>query len=193
MHKWSRKARLATRDAVKVFVSPFHTNPGADHWIDNAFPRGDSVDMKKKATRNKLTQLGAKQITYPAAPEEARLETFDNPYPGRDYWIRFDCPEFTALCPITGQPDFADIMIRYVPNKKCLESKSLKLYLFSFRNEGAFAESIVNRVLDDLVKACKPRKAVVIGEFAPRGGIGITVEAEHPGRGDRETVAVGGR
>lgn len=127
-----------------------------------------------------LTQLGAKQTHYPAKPEEATLETFPNPSPGREYWIEFNCPEFTALCPITQQPDFGTIIIRYVPNERCIESKSLKLYLFSFRNEGAFAERITNRVLDDVVSACKPLRAEVKGVFTPRGGIGITVEAAHP-------------
>jgi len=151
--------------------------------FDNASPQSDPDGMTKKKSKGKsVTLLGAKRTEYPTSLDRARLEAFANPHPERDYWIRFDCPEFTALCPITGQPDFGEIIIRYVPNKKCIESKSLKLYLFSFRNEGAFAESIVNRVLDDLVRACKPRKAVVIGEFTPRGGIGITVEAAYPKR-----------
>jgi 7-cyano-7-deazaguanine reductase len=149
--------------------------------VDITARAGNAMAMsRKKSTGESLTLLGAKRTVYPTSPAAARLEAFPNPHPERDYWIRFDCPEFTSLCPITGQPDFGTIIIRYIPNRKCIESKSLKLYLFSFRNEGAFAEAIVNRVLDDIVKACKPRAAVVIGEFTPRGGIGITVEAEYP-------------
>jgi 7-cyano-7-deazaguanine reductase len=100
---------------------------------------------------------------------------------GREYEITFDCPEFTALCPITGQPDFGRIEIRYVPDRECLESKSLKLYLFAFRNQGTFHEAVVNRILDDVVKAIRPRKAVVLGDFNARGGIALRVEATFPG------------
>lgn len=108
------------------------------------------------------------------------LEAFANQHPSRDYWITFDCPEFTALCPITGQPDFGHLVIRYVPNRLCVESKSLKLYLFAFRNHGTFHEDVVNRVLNDLVRAVRPRQAVVRGDFNRRGGISISVEAAYP-------------
>ena len=108
------------------------------------------------------------------------LDTFPNPSPGRDYEIRFECPEFTCLCPMTGQPDFATIRIRYVPEKLCVELKSLKLYLWSFREEGAFHEAVTNRILDDLVAALKPRKMTVQGDFTVRGGIHTVVEASHP-------------
>ncbi|MCE9613995.1 MAG: preQ(1) synthase [Lentisphaerae bacterium] len=127
-----------------------------------------------------LTLLGQSRTAYPTAPDEARLEAFPNRHPLRDYWITFDCPEFTALCPITGQPDFGHIVIRYVPNKLCVESKALKLYLFSFRNHGTFHEEVVNRILDDLVKAVRPRRAIVRGDFNRRGGIAIAVEASYP-------------
>ena len=127
-----------------------------------------------------LTLLRHSDASYPASPRNAKLEAFKNTHPGRDYWIQFDCPEFTSICPVTGQPDFGHITIRYVPDKLCLESKSLKLYLFSFRNHGVFHEEVVNRILDDLVKTVKPRRAVVEGKFNPRGGIAITVEAAHP-------------
>lgn len=127
-----------------------------------------------------LTLLGARHTEYPSQPDDARLETFQNPTPHRPYTIRLDCPEFTSLCPITGQPDFATISIEYVPGDRCLESKALKLYLFSFRNTGSFGEAIVNRILDDLVAACRPRSAAVTGAFTPRGGIGITVTAAYP-------------
>lgn len=108
-----------------------------------------------------------------------RLEAFANPNPGRDYEIRFDCPEFTCLCPMTGQPDFATLRIRYVPDRLCVELKSLKLYLWSYRNEGAFHEAVTNRILDDLVAVLAPRRMSVEGDFFVRGGIHTTVVAEH--------------
>jgi 7-cyano-7-deazaguanine reductase len=107
------------------------------------------------------------------------IETFPNPAPERDYEIAFDCPEFTCLCPLTGQPDFAHFKIRYVPDQKCVELKSLKLYLWSFRNEGAFHEAVTNRILDDIVRAIAPRSATVVGDFFVRGGIGTVVTATH--------------
>ena len=126
-----------------------------------------------------LSILKKSELHYPETPDEAILETFDNQYSQRDYWITFNCPEFTSRCPITNQPDFGKITIRYIPDKKCIESKSLKLYLFSFRNFNTFHEEIVNRILDDLVQVCQPRKAVIIGDFNQRGGISITVESEY--------------
>jgi len=112
------------------------------------------------------------------------LDTFPNPAPERDYEIAFDCPEFTCLCPKTGQPDFAHFKIRYVPDELCVELKSLKLYLWSFRDEGHFHEAVTNRILDDLVKAVNPRRMVVEGDFWVRGGISTLVTAEHR-KGDR--------
>ncbi|NIL99531.1 MAG: NADPH-dependent 7-cyano-7-deazaguanine reductase QueF [Acidobacteria bacterium] len=108
------------------------------------------------------------------------LETFDNPNPGRDYEIRIECPEFTCVCPKTGQPDFASITIRYVPDRACVELKSLKLYLWSFRDEGHFHEAVTNRILDDLVAAVAPRRMTVEADFNVRGGIRTVVVAEHP-------------
>ena len=107
------------------------------------------------------------------------LETFDNPAPERSYTIELDCPEFTCVCPMTGQPDFATIRIRYTPDTLCVELKSLKLYLWSYRDEGAFHEAVTNRILDDLVAACAPRWMRVTGEFNVRGGITPTIVAEH--------------
>lgn len=109
-----------------------------------------------------------------------KLETFENPKPDRDYEIAFDCPEFTCLCPMTGQPDFAIIRIRYTPDKLCVELKSLKLYLWSFRDEGHFHEAVTNRILDDLVAAIAPRQMTVTGDFNVRGGIKTVVTASHP-------------
>ncbi len=117
----------------------------------------------------------------PTTPSK-RLETFPNPRPERDYEISFDCPEFTCLCPMTGQPDFATIRIRYVPDRLCVELKSLKLYLWSYRNEGHFHEAVTNRILDDLVKVARPRSMTVTGDFYVRGGIHTTVTATHEGR-----------
>lgn len=127
----------------------------------------------------KLTILKSSETSYPESPDQAKLETFENRYSSRDYWITFECPEFTSRCPITNQPDFGKIIIRYIPVKRCIESKSLKLYLFSFRNHNTFHEEVVNKILDDIVAACHPRRAIVIGDFNPRGGISIKVEAEY--------------
>ena len=101
------------------------------------------------------------------------LETFENKHQSNDYWVQFNCPEFTSLCPITGQPDFAEIKIMYIPEKRMVESKSLKLYLFSFRNNGDFHEECVNIIMKDLVKLMDPQYIEVIGLFTPRGGISI--------------------
>ena len=108
-----------------------------------------------------------------------KVEVFRNPYPGRDYEIHMECPEFTCLCPKTGQPDFADLEIFYIPNLSCIELKSLKSYLWSYRNEGAFHEAVINKILDDLAALCKPRRMRVIGDFFVRGGIHTTVTAEY--------------
>ena len=110
-----------------------------------------------------------------------QLETFPNPKPERDYVIEFSCPEFTCVCPRTGQPDFATFHIRYVPDRLCVELKSLKLYLWSFRDEGHFHEAVTNRILDDLVEACRPRRMTVKGDFNVRGGIHTVVTADYPG------------
>ena len=107
------------------------------------------------------------------------LETFENPHPDNDYWVRFNCPEFTSLCPITSQPDFATIYIKYIPDKQMVESKSLKLYLFSFRNHGAFHEDCVNIIMKDLVVLMNPKYIEVWGEFTPRGGISIYPYCNH--------------
>jgi 7-cyano-7-deazaguanine reductase len=117
-------------------------------------------------------------VAVPTRPSK-QLETFANPNPGRDYEISFDCPEFTCLCPRTGQPDFATIRIRYVPDRLCVELKSLKLYLWSFRDEGHFHEAVTNRILDDLVRATRPRRMIVVGDFNVRGGIHTIVTASH--------------
>ena len=122
--------------------------------------------------KDNLKSLGRKaEIPETYAPEV--LEAFENRHPERDYWVQFNCPEFTALCPITGQPDFGEIKILYIPDEKMVESKSLKLYLFSFRNHGDFHEDVINIILNDLVKLMNPRYIEVVGLFVPRGGISI--------------------
>ena len=119
-----------------------------------------------------LQALGARtRYRMDYAPEV--LETFDNKHPDNDYWVQFNCPEFTSLCPITGQPDFAEIRISYIPAEKMVESKSLKLYLFSFRNHGDFHEDCVNTIMKDLIKLMEPKYIEVTGYFTPRGGISI--------------------
>jgi 7-cyano-7-deazaguanine reductase len=138
----------------------------------------DSTVVGAAVNPAELSLLGQGRSTdYPDSPDLARLETFANRYAGRDYWIEFDCPEFTSVCPVTGQPDFGCIRIRYVADKLCVESKSLKLYLFSFRNHPTFHEEAVNRIMDDFCLACAPRKIIVEGRFNPRGGIAINVTA----------------
>jgi len=137
-----------------------------------------------------LTLLGKGRTIYPDGPREATLETFPNKYSSRDYAIRFDCPEFTSVCPVTGQPDFAKIIITYIPDRKCLESKSLKFYLGSFRNTGMFHEEITNRILDDIVAACQPRWARVQGLMNARGGISIEVTAEHAQPGFKRSESI---
>jgi 7-cyano-7-deazaguanine reductase len=121
----------------------------------------------------------------PSAPSRS-LETFENPSPKRDYQISFECAEFTCLCPRTGQPDFATIRIRYVPDRLCVELKSLKLYLWSYRNEGAFHEKVTNGICDDLVAALSPRALEVVGDFNIRGGIHTVVAVRH---GDPTKIA----
>jgi 7-cyano-7-deazaguanine reductase len=135
--------------------------------------------MAKRTKAPALTLLGKSETRLPASPPEARLETFPNPA-RRNYRIRFETADFTSLCPVTGQMDFAQITIEYVPAKLCIETKSLKFYLASYRNERAFNEAVTNRILDDFVRACAPREASVTAEFSPRGGIALTVRAEFP-------------
>ena len=136
--------------------------------------------ISSAAQEEKLTLLRQSTQHYPRDPAQAKLETFANPYPDRNYWIQLECPEFTSLCPITTQPDFGVITIDYIPDRLCLESKSLKFYLYAYRSVGIFYEELVNRISADIVKACHPRRLKIVGKFRPRGGIGITVSAEYP-------------
>lgn len=127
-----------------------------------------------------LSLLGRSEHRLPASPDEATLETFPNRTPGRNYTIHLTAADFSSLCPVTGQPDAAHVEIIYIPDATCVETKSLKFYLASYRNHPSFNEAIVNRILDDLVKACAPKQAVVRGQFAARGGIQLTCEARFP-------------
>lgn len=131
------------------------------------------------AKNSRLTLLGKSDAKIPMSPNEARLETFPSPAK-RSYSVHFETDDFTSLCPMTGQADFARIQIEYVPGRLCVESKSLKFYLASYRNLRAFNEAVTNRILDDFVKACAPRSAIVTGQFSARGGIALTVRAEFP-------------
>ncbi len=131
-------------------------------------------NLTQESDLEDLTLLGRK-VTEPTK----KLETFPNRHPERDYVVTLKTGEFTCVCPATGQPDYADLTIRYIPDQRILESKSLKLYLWSYRNEGAFHEHVTNVILDDLVNALNPRWCEVVAEFAVRGGIAITVRAEY--------------
>ena len=126
-----------------------------------------------------LTKLGSVSQTRYDKPDASILEAFPNRYPGRNYVITFEHPEFTSLCPMTGQPDFGTIRVRYVPGQCCVESKSFKLYMGAFRNQGAFMESLTNRIADDLVTVLAPRRMTVEGIFNVRGGTHISVRVEH--------------
>ena len=140
--------------------------------------------MTEKRKDEGLKVLGAEtNYVQTYAPEV--LETFENRHQENDYWVRFNCPEFTSLCPITGQPDFAEIIISYIPDKRMVESKSLKLYLFSFRNHGDFHEDCVNTIMKDLIALMDPRYIEVTGLFMPRGGISIHPYANYGMPGTR--------
>ena len=145
--------------------------------------------MEDNRKNEGLKALGSKtKYKMDYAPEV--LETFENKHPTNDYWVQFNCPEFTSLCPITGQPDFAEIKIAYIPQKLMVESKSLKLYLFSFRNHGDFHEDCVNIIMKDLIQLMQPKYIEVVGLFTPRGGISIYPYANYGQPGTKyETLA----
>jgi 7-cyano-7-deazaguanine reductase len=147
--------------------------------------------MTRTPTARAATVRFHRARTQPMPP--STLETFTNQFPGREYEIEITCPEFTAVCPKTGQPDFGTITISYVPDATCIELKSLKLYLFEFRNRGIFYEHATNTILDDLVAACRPRRMTVIGQFNPRGGITARILARFeasvsPERGEPDNL-----
>lgn|GEM_PF-101177 len=164
-------------------------NPVSVVWVGQEEGRKSGVNVRQKGIRRAILQLvSSKPKETIAAPVSAQkdmrtpsrdLETFPSPNPDRDYTIHFDTSEFTCLCPKTGQPDFATIRVQYIPDRLCVELKSWKLYLWSFRNEGAFHEAVTNMILDDLVAATKPRWARIEGDFNVRGGIHTVVEATY--------------
>ena len=139
-------------------------------------------DVSKPA--NSLTQLGHRSVLTEAqiANPHTILESFANPKPQRDYEVKFVFPEFTSMCPVTGQPDFATLTLIYVPDQLCVEMKSLKLYYLAYRNKGIFYEGVVNKILDDLVATLRPRSMTIIGDFAVRGGTAGTVTARYDGK-----------
>ncbi len=125
-------------------------------------------------------KLLGKSGVFPNDPSEAQLETWTNDFAVRDYMIQFDCKDFTSLCPITGQPDFATLHIRYIPKDLCIETKSLKYYLHSFRNVKAFNEKVINQIANDIIELCDPKWLRIKGEFVARGGIELTTVVEYP-------------
>lgn len=136
--------------------------------------------MTQPSSADDLTLLGHSENKLPTSPDEAHLEVFPNRNAERNYWIELSYPEFSSLCPVTGQPDSAKLKIAYIPGDVCVETKSLKFYLASFRNHAAFNEDIVNRILGDLCEACSPRRMSVKGKFSPRGGVQLTATASYP-------------
>ena len=141
--------------------------------------------MRSESNLGTVSLLGHQQTTYPMDYAPEMLEAFDNQHLDNDYFVKFICPEFTSLCPKTGQPDFATIYINYMPHYKMVESKSLKLYLFSFRQHGDFHEDCINIIMKDLIKLMQPKYIEVYGEFTPRGGIAIHPFANY---GQAETI-----
>lgn len=135
--------------------------------------------MRDKHEMENISLLGNQNVKYPHEYDPSVLETFDNKHPDLDYFVKFNCPEFTSLCPMTGQPDFATIYISYMPEIKMVESKSLKLYLFSFRNHGDFHEDCIVTIMKDLVRLMEPKYVEVWGKFTPRGGISIDPYANY--------------
>ena len=135
--------------------------------------------MPRQKEQEDISLLGEKHVKYPYDYSPELLECFSNKHTENDYWVKFNCPEFTTLCPITGQPDYAAIYISYVPDRKMVESKSLKLYLVSFRNHGDFHEDVVNIIMKDLIRLMEPKYIEVWGKFLPRGGISIDPYANY--------------
>jgi len=149
-------------------------------WLDNMARELPTLEpiMTDEKKLTGLTLLKKGETRYPTSPDEAKLETFENSNQQRNYWITFETSEFTSLCPLTGEPDFATIRVEYIPGALCVESKSFQLYLFSFRQTGTFYEEIVNRIYTDLDKTLKPRRLVVNGDFTARGGITSSVKID---------------
>jgi len=157
-----------------AFGSSVGNGPSAPSGVTGEAGESASSGLPEKPGRAPgLKALGSGETRYAFSYSPDLLETFENRHPDRDYFVKFNCPEFTTLCPITGQPDFGTIYISYIPDRKMVESKSLKLYLFSFRNHGGFHEDCVNTIMNDLIRLMEPRYIEVWGKFMPRGGISI--------------------
>lgn len=171
-------ARMATRNIILDAHHP-PSWKGVDGPDPASLPPFPDPPMRTPEDLQGITHLGSQKTQYRSDYAPEVLEAFDNKHPDNDYFVKFVCPEFTSLCPITGQPDFATIVIRYIPGQKMVESKSLKLYLFSFRNHGDFHEDCVNVIMKDLIKLMQPKYIEVFGEFTPRGGIAIHPFANH--------------
>ena len=146
---------------------------GLNEYLESKKEKKMQYTGRTKEEMKEVTLLGNQGTKYEFGYNPEILEVFDNKHPNNDYWVKFNCPEFTSLCPITGQPDFATIYISYIPGEKMVESKSLKLYLFSFRNHGDFHEDCMNIIMKDLIKLMDPKYIEVWGKFTPRGGISI--------------------
>jgi len=168
---------------LRFFVLLYSQIRNIDDFIKVSADGGRQEIVEKMADVNsqerfaELTLLKRSTQKYPESPDQARLEVFQNVYRDRDYEINFDCPEFTSLCPVTGQPDFGHIAITYIPDEYCIESKSLKIFLYAHRTCNTFHEEAVNSILTAVVTACHPKWAEVVGKFNPRGGIAINVRA----------------
>jgi 7-cyano-7-deazaguanine reductase len=160
---------------------PLPPDGGSYNGIEKAGIEHHTSRVSRTNKPNGLTLLGRSETRIPKSPSEARLETFPNSA-RRDYSVHFETDDFTSLCPITGQADFARIEIDYVPAKLCIETKSLKFYLASYRNERAFNEEVTNHILDDFVRAVKPKEARIAAQFSARGGIALRVDASFDGR-----------
>lgn len=143
------------------------------------------MTTNKEDQMKDLTLLGQKDVSYATDYAPELLEAFDNQYVERDYLVKFSCPEFTTMCPMTNQPDFATVYISYIPDEKMIESKALKLYLFSYRNYGGFHEDSMNQIMDDIIKLIEPRYIEVLGEFNARGGIEIDPFCNYGKKGTR--------
>ena len=172
-----REMKNRVESAERALTVPKHlrqTVSKTRHYhFKNINKEGKTMAGRSKEETQGVTLLGNQGTKYPDNYAPEVLETFVNKHPDNDYFVKFNCPEFTSLCPITGQPDFAAITISYVPDVKMVESKSLKLYLFSFRNHGDFHEDCVNIIMKDLIRLMEPKYIEVWGKFTPRGGISI--------------------
>jgi 7-cyano-7-deazaguanine reductase len=174
----SRLATANSLDLSKLFVT----------LLLLAMPSKKTPSNAANKTQKKFRLLGRADTSFPSAPSKEILDVFPNRSPHRSYWITFECSEFTSVCPVTAQPDFAKFTIRYIPERLCVETKSLKYYLASFRHTPAFNEEITNRILEDLVAVAQPREMIVEGEFSPRGGIAVSVLAKHPDPGAESEI-----